>query len=243
MEKGEDFSIRLEAGQDNEVVNIHLKVTRTLLLFDETFRGMKAYADIVCVGDEKLFKESKDRLREFQIILKKVGDLQGLMESFEGKSSSENRIIRNLLLVWSKYNKEYVLKAISFANEFSKEIEKEEKESPELTKHTQQEFTVTKIENTVINANGGVLILEVNNFDFGMKVFVNGNLVQPTVKKTKLFIQVPKQVGEKRTIQVVVQTPSGNCELKDLIFYDKKLNASTSHTNDMPQSVKSVDKT
>ncbi|BFU20968.1 hypothetical protein EHI8A_077270 [Entamoeba histolytica HM-1:IMSS-B] len=230
MEQTNWFEQKIKEGEDKEVVLIHLKVTKTLLLFDETFRTMKAFEGVEGLNDENFLKECKERLREFQIVLKKVNELKELMKNFISKSEAEKRIIQNLFYIWSMFNKEKVLKAITFAQLFSKEIEIDEKKLEEI-KDRNKQFEIIELENTVISSNGGVLKIIAENIDPSMKVIINGIDSIPTFYKNFIYLQIPKQTSSKPDINIQFITKYGNVQLFNTIFYDNIKHSSLSLNN------------
>ena len=102
------FQQKINEARDKPVVTVHLKVTGILILFDEAYRGMMAFSEVVSMDDGEIIKECQDRLKEFQIVLQKVMALKEVLKRFEHKSEVEKRIIHGMFCMWSIYYKERV---------------------------------------------------------------------------------------------------------------------------------------
>lgn len=219
-----------EEGEDREIALIHKKVTNTLLLFDETFRGVKVFASLGSLGDDEFLEECKTRIKEFQMVLKKVAELKPLMEQFQTASPSDKRVWNNLFLVWSEFNKDEVLKAITFSDKFGKEVVDEE----HRREADENKFEVIELGNTLIPRGGGVLIATCKNIDPSLQVFVNNIRTTPVMKKNILYIQVPKKTGPSDSISVEFITNNTNIRIDNKLFYDNSTTPRTSSRTPTP---------
>ncbi|KAL7717214.1 IPT/TIG domain-containing protein [Entamoeba marina] len=230
MLHSKQFETNLEEGQDTQIVSIHMKVTKTLLLFDETFRGLKAFQGVEGLGDESFLKDCKERLREFQIVLQKVTSLRQSIESYIPKSKTEERVLNTLYSVYASYNKEIIVKAITFASEFEEQITKEDVRIKQL-KEQNKKLSIKSISNTVFPIDGGVLKLKLDCPDPEMKVFVNDVKQVATLNKQTLLIQIPKKRGDSDRITIQLESKYGSVSLTDIIFYDGSSKTNTIKSN------------